>query len=104
MKRTIVAAAVTLAATLPALAASVWLFSCCVVPLCHVAAHDGASSRQQPSTVVVRRSWSGGLQAAVRGMKPATPRVIPYRSFITLGAVRCDRDVGLLVFLATFLI
>lgn len=27
-----------------------------------------------------------------------------YRSFITLGALRCDRDVGLHVFVATFLI
>ena len=27
-----------------------------------------------------------------------------YRTFITLGAVRCDRDVGLHTLLATFLI
>jgi len=29
---------------------------------------------------------------------------VAYRSFMTLGAVRCDRDVGLHTLLATFLI
>ena len=125
VKRTIAAASIALALTLPALVASVWLFGCCVLPfhramhrvlpLCHIAAaaHDGAASRQQPSTAprtverrIVIRLWSGGLQAAVvrtGGLKPAAPQV-SYRSFITLGAMRCDRDVGLHTLLATFII
>lgn len=34
----------------------------------------------------------------------ALSSVASYRSFITLGAMRCDRDVGLHVLVATFLI
>lgn len=46
------------------------------------------------------------LAAATAGAaRPAAPTATTaYRSFISLGAVRCDRDVGLHVFVETFLI
>ncbi len=42
------------------------------------------------------------VAAEARAVAPAATTA--YRSFITLGAVRCDRDVGLHVLVATFLI
>jgi len=125
--RTTLAAALTLAFTLPALVGSAWIFGCCVLPfhrsmhqalpLCHMAAaaSGGESSRQPPSTAPREREQRVAVRAELTPAPHAVaPRArqsrivaasrIDYRSFISLGATRCDRDVGLQILLATFLI
>jgi hypothetical protein len=48
---------------------------------------------------VFRLAAAGGAPRAI-----APTATTSYRSFITLGAVRCDRDVGLHVLVETFLV
>jgi hypothetical protein len=128
MKRTAIAAAWLLGATVPLLGGVVFVFGCCVLPFhayihkampfCHVAVgmmtgeqHGSpqqqvpASKKQAPAprmTTELPRTVYVSMTAssAVMARNPITA----YRSFISLGAVRCDRDVGLHLLIATFLI
>jgi hypothetical protein len=112
----------------PALVATVWLFGCCVlpfhraihrlVPLCRIAIGMGqASDRsdQQPSTpphekqraaqrLATELTTACGVPFAPRSSSLVTCSPAAYRSFIALGAIRCDRDIGLHTLFATFLI
>lgn len=129
MKRRLLAAAWIVGATNPLLLATVIDVGCCVLPfhgvmhrlmpICEMAAnvmrgdhdeHDAmpvpAREKQEPvqriATEVpsVFRLAAATSAASVTGPNPTTG----YRSFITLGATRCDRDVGLHVLVETFLI
>jgi len=109
------------AMTLPAIVATVFLVGCCVLPfhglihkvlpLCEIAAnvmrgedhHDHGST--QPVPVPEKQQSAKGLGKMlmpIGNVGPAlhvlgdTPATTPaaYRSFMTLGAVRCDDDVG----------
>jgi len=122
MRRTAIAAAWLIGTTVPVLAAVVFVFGCCVLPfhgvlhkampICERAVdlirgeghepHAGqqplpAREKQEP----VKRIAGEVPRASQRTPAAATVRPAPaaaataYRSFITLGAVRCDRDVGL---------
>jgi hypothetical protein len=112
--------------------ATVFVFGCCVLPfhgvihrlmpLCHMATelmsgahHHGdraaqasmpAPEKQQPvKRLVTNVANPFRLAAATAERRMIAPNAATaYRSFITLGAVRCDRDVGLHVFVETFLI
>lgn len=119
--------------TVPVLLAAVFVFGCCVLPfhqvahqlmpICEMAAsvmrgdHDGhehqhdatpppAREKQEPvqriATEVPSVFRLAGAAAAPAALAPTA--TTGYRSFITLGAVRCDRDVGLHVLVETFLI
>ena len=132
MRRRIIAGAWIVGATVPLLLAAVFLVGCCVLPfhgvmhklmpLCDMAAgvmrgeqpddHHGQEplvptrERQEPknrlATVLPEVS---GVHAATHAVDAhATQPVTAYRSFISLGAVRCDDDVGLHVLVETFLI
>lgn len=132
MRRKVIAAAWITGATVPLLFATVFLVGCCVLPfhniahklmpICDMAAsllrgehaaheHEAtppapAREKQEPVKRIATEVPNVFRLAAIGG----TPRVIAptattaYRSFITLGAVRCDRDVGLHVLVETFLI
>jgi hypothetical protein len=132
MRRTAIAAAWVFGTTVPLFAAFVFVFGCCVLPfhayihkampLCHLAMdlisgehaghHDGAQqplparAKQEPvqriATEVPRSFQLGGLTSVLLAAVPADTSV--YRSFISLGALRCDQDVGLYVLAAAFLI
>jgi hypothetical protein len=130
-RRTLIAAAWVLGATIPLVAATIFVFGCCVLPfhglidgtlpLCHLAAdfmsgehHDGDRAAQ--TSAPAREKQEAGkrfvteLSQSFRILLAREPRRITpiavggYRSFITLGAVLCDRDVGLHVLVVTFLI
>ena len=130
MRRKALAAVWITGATVPLLLATVFIFGCCVLPFHHVvhklmpicemaanimrgeahAEHEPdttpAREKQEPSRRVVTQLPSvfrvAAADAAARIVAPSP--VSGYRSFITLGAVRCDRDVGLHVLVETFLI
>lgn len=133
MKRTAVAAAWILGSTLPLIAATVFLVGCCVLPfhgiihkmtpLCQTAAamisghhHDGDHDDDRPATpakqkeepvkrIVTETSETFRLVAVVGAQQLAVPSASArYRSFISLGATRCDQDVGLNVLMHTLLI
>jgi hypothetical protein len=117
--------------SVPLVAAVVFVFGCCVLPfhgmlhkampLCDLAVsfisgehHDHgeqqtpvpAREKQEPvkriATDMPRSFPLAGAQASEN--RVAAADATTYRSFISLGAVRCDRDVGLHIFVATFLI
>lgn len=133
MKRRLFAAVWVTGATVPLLLATVFLVGCCVLPfhavmhklmpICEMAAsvmrgdhaehgeheHDAtpppAREKQEPVKRIATEVPSvfrliGDDVARIAAVTPAND----YRSFITLGAVRCDRDVGLHVLVETFLI
>lgn len=134
MRRRIVAAIWVAGATVPLLAAAVFLIGCCVLPfhsvmhklmpLCEMAAsvvrgdhapaahdHDAvppapAREKQEPAERMVNILGAGA--AAIEACDDARPLPVSAssapRSFMTLGAVRCDQDVGLHVLDSTFLI
>jgi len=127
MKRRIIAAAWIIGATVPLLMATLFAVGCCVLPfhsvmhklmpICHVAAsmfrgdHDAddattpAREKQEPVkriTTVVPQTFRLASVSVARIHAPTAPT--SYRSFISLGAIRCDRDVGLHVLVETFLI
>ena len=131
MKRKAIAAAWIVGATVPLLLATVFVFGCCVLPfhhvmhklmpVCQMAAnlmrgHDGdhdhdavpppAREKQEPlKRIATEVPNVFRLAAATPAEQPAAPSAaVSYRSFITLGATRCDRDVGLHVLVETFLI
>lgn len=132
MKCRIIAAVWIAAATVPLLLAALFLVGCCVfpfhgvlhqvMPLCETAAnvmrgdhHDGhdrdhdavplpAREKQEPGKRVatdvpnVFRLVLSTASARAIALSPAAA----HRSFITLGAVRCDQDVGLHILAQTF--
>ncbi|HYI09544.1 MAG TPA: hypothetical protein VEK57_10820 [Thermoanaerobaculia bacterium] len=134
MRRRAIAAAWIAGTTVPLLLATVFLVGCCVLPfhgvmhklmpICEMAAnvirgdhaeHDHeheatppapAREKQEPVKRIAtevpnlfRLAAFGGEPRAI-----APTATTGYRSFITLGAMRCDRDVGLHVLVETFLI
>ena len=133
MRRRLVAAVWVTGATVPVLLATVFLFGCCVLPfhqvmhelmpICEMAAsvmrgeqagaghdHDTPSvparEKQEPvKRIATEAPNSFRLVAAAVQPRIGTPAAATaYRSYITLGAVRCDRDVGLHALVETFLI
>jgi hypothetical protein len=120
MRRTAIAAAWVFGATVPLLAAVIFVFGCCVLPfhayihkalpLCHYAIgiinseHDDAAKQPLPArekqepvkrmATEVPRSFQLAALAPVR-RNSAPLDAGAYRSFISLGALRCDQDVGL---------
>lgn len=132
MRRRVIAAAWIMGATVPLLMATLFLVGCCVLPfhgvmhklmpLCEMATHvirgdhtaDGhehdalppspARQKQEP----VKRIATELPDAYRLVVSSNTAHVVAltastaYRSFISLGAVRCDRDVGLHVLVDTF--
>jgi hypothetical protein len=129
MRKSAIAAAWLLGATVPVLASILFVFGCCVlpfhgvvhkmVPLCHVAIdviqgghheHDGqqplpAQEKQEPARRMatdVARSFRFAADDTPHRLSRASTTA--YRSFITLGALRCDQDVGLHLLAATLLI
>ena len=131
MKRRLFAAVWIIGATVPLLMATVFLVGCCVLPfhgvmhklmpICEMAASmmrgDVADDQHQPDATPPGREKQEPVKRIVTQV-PAVFRLVAedsvrvaaitsataYRSFITLGAVRCDRDVGLHVLVETFLI
>jgi hypothetical protein len=132
MRRTAIAAAWIAGTTVPLVAALVFLFGCCVLPfhaylhkampLCHVAMefvggehtdhHDGAQqplparAKQEPvkriATEVPRSFQLAAMTSVLRAAAPTDTSA--YRSFISLGALRCDQDVGLHLLVGSILI
>ncbi len=123
MRSTAIAAAWIAGTTVPLVAALVFVFGCCVLPfhgyihkampLCHMAMdvlagehgghHDGAQqplparAKQEPvkrmATEVPRSFQLAELSSVHHAATPTDTTT--YRSFISLGALRCDQDVGL---------
>lgn len=133
MKRRTIAVVWIAGSTVPVLFAVVFIFGCCVLPfhqvahklmpICNMAAsimrgdhdagehqHDAtpppAREKQEPFKRIVTEVPSAFRLAAVTAAPSmAAPNAeTRYRSFVTLGAVRCDRDVGWHVVVETFLI
>ncbi len=131
MRRRFVAAAWIAGATVPLLLATVFLVGCCVLPfhsvlhrlmpVCAMAmngamnamsGHDDAQSQvpareKQEPVKRIAITLSGMLRtqpANALSMRPRLPSPAAYRSSISLGALRCDQDVGWYVLVATFLI
>ena len=129
MRRAFIATAWIFGATVPLLAAVVFYFGCCVLPfhayihkampLCHMAMdlmsgqqHAGeqqpvpAREKQEPVKRIatnVPRFTRLAVATVVR-RAPASFDANGYRSFISLGALRCDQDVGLELLTGTLLI
>ena len=128
MRRTAIAAAWIIGATVPLLAAVVFVFGCCVLPfhayihkampMCeraidvmrgeHAGHRDGvpAGEKQEPVKRLVTqipRSFHLAVAPAVE-RRAAAGAATSYRTFISLGAVRCDRDVGLHLLISLLLI
>lgn len=129
MRRQIVAVLWISGATVPLLMATVFILGCCVLPfhgvvhklmpLCHTAAQmiaggdeeEGQSTvparpREEPAKrVVIKITQTFQLAVTSASQQLAmTSSPSAHRSFITLGAIRCDQDVGLHVLIETFLI
>ena len=132
MRRRIIAALWIAGTTVPVLLAAVFVFGCCVLPFHHLAhrlmpvcemaasmmrgdggehehRHDATPpprEKQEPvKSIASEVPVAFRLAAATGAGQARTPDAASgYRSFITLGAVRCDRDVGLHVLVETFLI
>jgi hypothetical protein len=132
MKRTAIAAVWIVGATVPLLASVVFVFGCCVLPfhsyihkvmpLCqmavgvmsgeHATHHDGAQqplparAKQEPQKRVATdlpRSFHVAAQQSIR-RAIALVDATSYQSFISLGALRCDQDVGLHLLAGSLLI
>lgn len=127
MRRRFVAAAWIAGATVPLLLATVFLVGCCVLPfhgvmhklmpVCSMvmnamSGHDDGQSpmpareKQEPvkRVPVTLSGMTRSQPASASSMRPALPSPTAYRSSISLGALRCDQDVGWYVLVATFLI
>lgn len=128
VRRAAIAALWIIGATVPLLASVVLIFGCCVlpfhaaihrvIPLCSLAVNfirgeERTSNDQLPArtkqepvkrfATELPRTFHLAVTPAAQH-RVATNNATTYRSFITLGAVRCDRDVGLHTLLVTFLI
>ena len=126
MKRAVVALTLLFGSTIPLVMAAVFLFGCCVLPfhhvlhrvmpLCHIATgilnvhHD--DSDHHPSPPPTAKQKQGGSLLTILRVNESPARLmqfavihhgaqsrIAFRSFISLGAARCDPDVGLLAIL-----
>lgn len=125
MRRRFLAATFVVGATVPLLLTTLFVVGCCVLPfhgvmhetlpLCHVMAQQAAHDDAQPAAparekepvkrVLVTLTAPVPSRNVVSTVADVSARTATaYRSFITLGALRCDQDVGLHVSLATFLI
>ena len=133
MSRRFVIAAWITGTTVPLLATTVFLFACCVLPFhgsihdlmpgCEIAAqlmHSGPGTddqKAQPLSTAPEKQeqikrlasdLSSGARIPVLSYNQRRPIFVivsgGYRSFITLGALRSDEDVGLNVLVKTFLI
>jgi hypothetical protein len=123
MTRRLIAAAWIAGATVPLLAGTLYLFGCCVLPfhaamhalmpVCEMAAshEDAPASTPAPEKEAPVKRIVSSLPDTFRFASAASTRFAAapsastsYRSFITLGAIRCDRDVGLHVLVRTFLV
>ena len=117
---------IALSTLLPALIGAAFVFGCCVlpfhavihrvVPLCHVATdflRGGESDQQQPALPAQQTEKTTRLSPSVVPelfhQAPLTATTLTaqrsfddLRSFMTLGALRCDDDIGLSAFLNTF--
>jgi hypothetical protein len=130
MKRRVIAAIWIGGATIPLLFATIYVAGCCVLPfhgvmhklmpVCRMAVEafridESATHRSdQPATPAEGKTQSTKVSWAAtrhsqRVMAFVTAQAIlspvaatAYRSFITLGAIRCDRDVGLHLLVDTF--
>jgi hypothetical protein len=131
MRRRFVAAAWIAGATVPLLLATLFLVGCCalpfhgvmhrLMPVCNMAmngamkamsGHDGGQSpmpareKQEPvkRVAVTLSELTRTHSASAHAMRPSLQSSTAYRSSISLGALRCDQDVGWYVLVATFLI
>lgn len=128
MKRAVIALAAIAGAAIPALIATVWLFGCCVLPFHNVVhrlmpfcrmsiaivqqsidhsdqpatAPPAKQARQQRIAPELTARFSFSVVSLSSVIASSTPAA--YRSYITLGAMRCDSDVGPQTLLCTFLI
>ena len=131
MRRVLVAVTFLCGSTIPLVLAAVFLFGCCVLPFhgvlhrvmpfCHIATgilnghHDGGDRHPVPVPPAKQKAANSQLLTTLRLKEPvmrpmnfavardAAQSRIAFRSFITLGAARCDQDVGLLaILIATF--
>ena len=129
MKRRFIAAVWIATATLPLLMAAVFVFGCCVLPF-HQVVHKAmpvcgmaadmmrGGAHDDHATPPAPREKQAPVQRMVTTLAPAfrfcvasstrhaiaPASAIAYRSFITLGAIRCDSDIGLHALFDTFLI
>ena len=131
-RRRLIAALWIAGSTVPLLLATVFVFGCCVLPfhqiahklmpICEMAAtimrghhgghehdHDAtpppAREKQEPVKRMITEVPSVFRLAVVAAESAFAPNATTgYRSFISLGATRCDQDVGLHVLVETFLI
>lgn len=118
MRRAFVIGAWLAGTIIPLVTATVFYFGCCVLPfhrvlhkvaapLCHVATSP-QSDEEVPPPAPVKRITAvaphairlASINATV--VAPPIPRITSYRDFLSHGAVRCDRDVGLHVLVETF--
>lgn len=133
MKRRLIATVWVAGMTIPLLAGAVFLIGCCVLPfhgvihklmpLCDMAAnvmrsdhadgheHDAppsapAPQKQEPVNPLVTEipSTYRVLASTMVVLTPSTRSETAYRSYMSLGAARCDQDVGLYLLVETFLI
>lgn len=124
MRRAVIALLVAAGTIVPALVATVWLFGCCVLPfhrvmhgiapLCHMAMSQESSDSDRTTTAPTPKQSAQRMDpeltqrvsfpVASRLSSVASSTPAAHRSYIALGALRCDRDVGLNTILATFLI
>jgi hypothetical protein len=131
MRRRFVAGAWIAGLTLPVLAAAVFLVGCCILPfhslkhklmpLCETAASIVAGGHGEhdrdalpPAPAPEKERLKRSLTVLMTGssvsdvVKLAAPLPVrpsgSTRSFLSLGAVRCDQDVGLHLLDVTFLI
>lgn len=134
MNRRLIAAVWVTGMTIPLLAGAVFLIGCCVLPfhrvihqllpLCDMAAKvvssehaDGHDHNAQPSSPAREKqepmprlamelsSTFRVLLTSTAVLRTPVPRSeTAYRSYMSLGAVRCDQDVGLHLLDQTFLI
>lgn len=132
MKRRLIAAVWIAAATVPVLLTTVFLVGCCVLPfhavmhklmpICQMAASvmrgdvdPGPENPAVPAESQDRRDAVKRIVTTVPGSvrvlaANTMQRLLPpaaatgYRSYISLGAIRCDRDVGLYVLAESFLV
>ncbi len=116
MRRAFIIAAWIAGTTVPLLVATVFYFGCCVLPfhkaihevapLCHIA--TSAPTEEHHEVPPPAKRITGVAPSAIRLASIAAqrfdplPRPTSYRDFITHGAVRCDRDVGLHLLVETF--
>jgi hypothetical protein len=123
MRRGVIALVVAATTIVPTLAANVWLFGCCalpfhrvmhgITPLCHMAmSQDDRPDQTTTAPAPTQPAQRLDTELPQRVSFPITPRSssaasstpAAYRSYIALGAVRCDSDVGLNTILSTFII